>query len=354
MGKLFFVLLLSVAILGGGFYLFVNYYQDGELIVNDGNQGDIQNKIQDDSEIIVEPEIEWEVYNYIKNGLSFTTKIPKEKWEIIEQDLNAVSEEEEKTENINDEEGTTEDDVVDAVKEINLIFTNNDSCQLLYTFDLEASSYNFDLSNNADNDDCAKVLQKIIAYASVPKFGSDYNVADDSEDIIIEEDENKEENEGDGDILKQDQDDDEEVVVKKEDEEGEDILNQVQDNSDISSGTSDETLENMTADERYKSAKTFVHDYLTEYAKRHWDFVKKSLSKKALASLGDKNLSEVVTSYYYYELTTLITEVTEKQYKTTVKLTDKEENSISDGSGVYKLNIVWEDGGWKIDNYIFD
>jgi hypothetical protein len=61
-----------------------------------------------------------------------------------------------------------------------------------------------------------------------------------------------------------------------------------------------------------------------------------------------------VTQYYYYELLTLLTEVSEEQYKTTVKLTDKEENSISDGSGVYKLNIIWEDGGWKIDNYIFD
>jgi hypothetical protein len=323
MGKIFIILILSIAILGGGFYAFVNYYQEGEtIVVNEGNEedGEILNQVQDDSI----NEIEWIVYNYVKNGLSFTTKMPKEDWEVVEQDIK-----------VDDED----------LKEINIIFTNNNSCQLLYTFDLESSNYNFDLSNNEEDGGCAKVLQKVIAYASVPKFSADFVIADDDseddEELVADEDEDNEE----------------EVIIDEDDEEEEEeeILNQVQDDSsDNSSGTSDDTLEVMTSDERYKSVKTFTHDYLTEYAQRHWDIVKKSLSKKALVSLGSDSLSEVVTQYYYYELLTLLTEVSEEQYKTTVKLTDKEENSISDGSGVYKLNIIWEDGGWKIDNYIFD
>lgn len=330
MGKILIVFILSLAILGGGFYAFVNYYQEGEtVIVNEGEDGDILNQVQDDSdiEVVAAPEIEWIVYNYVKNGLSFTTKMPKEAWEVLEQDAKVADED---------------------LKEINIIFTNNNSCQLLYTFDLEASNYNFDLSNNEDDGDCAKVLQKVIAYASVPKFSSDFLIVDeDDEEEAIEEEAEEEE-------IVVDEDEEEELVVEDE-EEDEEILNQVQDDSSYtSSGTSDDKLDAMTSDERYKSVKAFTHDYLLEYAKRHWDIVKESLSRKALASLGSDNLSDVVTQYYYYELLTLLTEVSEEQYKTTVKLTDKEEDPISDGSGVYKLNIVWEDGGWKIDNYIFD
>ena len=339
MGKALVVLMLTIGILLGGFYLFF-YQGQGEIVVNESSESVeavvLDEVIEEEDVVAVLDTSNWLDYQYMTKQLIFTTKYPAELWKVVEQD---------------------------HADELNLIFTNGDSCQVLYTFDLEGEAYNFDLANNNDLDECATVLQKIVAYASLPKFGiaaaslyaGDEDLEEDSEDIDSEEDlgeddetidDSEEEIVSDDDDLDIEEEEEEEVV------EEEDIT--VNEETDPSAGISDQEIVEMSSEDRYKMVKEFVHEYLLEFAKRHWDYVESKLSAKAIKALGSDTLSSVVNTYYYYEVLNFISEVSETQYTTNVKFTDKEEEPIGDGSGVYKLNIVWENGEWKIDNYLFE
>lgn len=335
MGKALLVLILTVGILLGGFYLFF-YQNEATVLVNEESAStenlanDALNEAENNEVSATLDTSNWLDYQYMTKRLVFTTKYPATGWQTVEQEH--------------------ED-------EFNLIFTNGDSCQVVYSFELEAEAYNFDLANNNQEDECVKILQKIIAYASVPKFGiaaaslvseepEEPEGTEESEGTELTE-EPEEENQVNQDDDNQEETDDNQAEKNEADD-------TVIETSNPSAGVTDQEIMEMSSEDRYDMVKEFVHEYLTEFAKRHWDYVESKLSAKAKKELGSGTLANVVNTYYYYEVLNFINEVSETQYTTTVKLTDKEEEPIGDGSGVYKLNIVWENGEWKIDNYLFE
>ncbi len=352
MGKTLLILVITVVIFLGGFYMLF-YNQEEKIIVNESPtvNENLDEEVDNEELVVTETDTEkvdtstWLDYQNMTKKLVFTTKYPAEDWSVVEQK--------------NDEE-------------FNLIFTNGDSCQVLYTFDFVSQSYNFDLVNNLQQEKCALILQKIIAYASVPKFGTaasalyeeeseeqttEEETTSDEETVITEEseesvDESENVNEEVVDEENIENENDEEMLDEEAEESEAEVV--VQEPEEISEGITDQEILEMSAEDRYEMVKEFVHEYLTEYAKRHWDYVKSKLSQKALTELGDQNLIDIVNKYYYYEVLSFISPVSETQYTTTVKLTNKDEEPIGEGDGVYKLNIVWEHGEWKIDNYLFE
>jgi hypothetical protein len=327
MWRALLILIVTIGILGGGFYYFADHEgwfetkAVSEVVQVETND---QTSAETVTSIVENP---WRDYQYQANGVAFSTKYPSENWQVLEQ-LNG--------------------------NEMTIIFTNNDSCQVLYLFDIRQGQYKTELSNNKSSDSCADVLRKIVSIATIPRFGvildesvesngsaspsedkTAGSVAVTNESVLV----------NDGQAQKSaDTNTSEQPALTSTDP----VLP-----TSISEGVPDQELHEMSATERYNSAKTFVNNYLLEYAKRRWATIESQLSSKAKSELGGKALSSVATPFYYYELLTVLKEIKVGQFQVNVKLTDKEEKPIGE-SGIYTLNIVWEYGEWKIDNYLFE
>ncbi|HOX96985.1 MAG TPA: hypothetical protein PL066_01340 [bacterium] len=328
MWRALLILIITIGILGGGFYYFADH--EGwfdQKAVSEGEQPLNQDSTSAE-EIAPIVENPWLDYQYQANGVSFSSKYPAENWKVVEQ-LNG--------------------------NELTIIFTNNDSCQVLYLFDIRQGQYKTELSNNKSSDDCAEVLRKIVSIATIPRFGvvmdestesaTTTNVAgagDANSAPVIAEDK----------VTDSSNSETSETESTEENEENVEKSDTPVLPTSLSEGVPDQELHEMTAKERYESAKTFVNNYLLEYAKRRWATIESQLSAKAKAELAGKSLSSVATPFYYYELLTVLKEIKVGQFQVNVKLTDKEENPIGE-SGIYTLNLVWEYGEWKIDNYLF-
>lgn len=335
MWRAFIILLLSIGILGGGFYYFASnegwfdkdqseettVAENSENLVTDSSATAVATTTQD----------EWLDYKYQQNGVLFSTKYPASDWKTVEQ-LNG--------------------------DELSIIFTNNDSCQVMYLFDIRQGQYKSELSNNKNSEGCAEVLRKIVSIATIPQFG--VTMTEESESVADTVDTDKEADtttKSETDVKTEDQtvtstEEKDQSEATSDDKDAEPVKPIVA--GDLSIGVSDQEINEMSSQERYDSVKAFVNNYLLEYAKRRWSTLEGQLSSKAKASLGSKTLAEVATPFYYYELLTVLKSVSLTQYQVNVKLTTKEEAPIGSGDGVYTLNIVWEYGDWKIDNYLFE
>jgi hypothetical protein len=336
MWRALLILILSIGILGGGFYYFASnegwFDKDPSTITEDNS--DKAAALVANNETVTPVENPWTEYKYQQNGVLFSTKYPAENWKTVEQ-LNG--------------------------SELTIIFTNNDSCQVMYLFNIRQGQYKSELSNNKNSEGCAEVLRKIVSIATIPQFGV-------SMDADAESSTTSPVSTTDGGVTTTSTNNpsttnDEkttDVVVGTEDKETDDKTDTTTTTSEpktpavISSGVSDQEINEMTAVERYNSAKTFVNNWLLEYAKRRWATIESQLSSKAKTALGGKTLSSVATPFYYYELLTVLKEVSLTQYQVNVKLTTKEETPIGSGDGIYTLNMVWEYGEWKMDNYLFE
>lgn len=334
MWRALLILIITVGILGGGFYYFADHEGWFERqSVSETEQSETQDQVSTEQ---VEPIVEnpWTDYQYQANGVAFSSKYPAENWQVVEQ-LNG--------------------------NDLTIVFTNNDSCQVLYLFDIRQGQYKTELSNNKSSDSCADVLRKIVSIATIPRFGVVLDEA--SESATATNVDKSQDGVAPSDFSTTNQtatnDDKTEDGVTAGDSSTTDEKTETVNNTEatlptgISEGVPDQELHEMSATERYNSAKTFVNDYLLEYAKRRWATIENQLSTKAKSELGGKALSSVATPFYYYELLTVLKEVKIGQFQVNVKLTDKEENPIGE-NGIYTLNIVWEYGEWKIDNYLFE
>jgi len=333
MWRALLILVLAMGILGGGFYYFADqegWFKQESPTLSDENSDEAVVSVSD-NEITAPVENPWTDYKYQANGVLFSTKYPASDWKAVEQ-LNG--------------------------NELSIIFTNNDSCQAMYLIDIRQGQYKTELSNNQSSDDCAETLRKIVSIATIPQFGvtmsEESETTTDSTSSVSAEDKTDDKT----DTATSDKTevveteavaDDSDDKTTTEDKVTEPILP-----ATISSGVSDQEINEMTAQERYDSAKAFVNNWLLEYAKRHWATLEGQLSSKAKTALGGKTLSSVATPFYYYELLTVLKEVSLTQYQVNVKLTTKEEAPIGSGDGVYTLNLVWEYGEWKMDNYLFE
>lgn len=336
MWRAFIILLLSIGILGGGFYYFASnegWFDKKEPTLSESDEINLPTD-SSTSTAVTTTQDEWLDYKYQQNGVLFATKYPAADWKTVEQ-LNG--------------------------DELSIIFTNNDSCQVMYLFDIRQGQYKSELSNNKNSEGCAEVLRKIVSIATIPQFGvtmteesetqADTN-SDKSQDGVAPADSTTTEKPVQNSTDDKSQDGVAPTELAMTDSTTEPVKPIVV--GDLSIGVSDQEINEMSSQERYDSVKAFVNNYLLEYAKRRWSTLEGQLSAKAKASLGGKTLAEVATPFYYYELLTVLKSVSLTQYQVNVKLTTKEDEAIGIGDGVYTLNIVWEYGDWKIDNYLFE
>lgn len=340
MWRVFIILLLSIGILGGGFYYFATtegWFDQKEALVSENNLDNL-------SAVDVvgnNGQIDWIDYTYQQNGVLFRTKYPAHDWKVVEQ--------------LND-------------RELTIIFTNNDSCQVMYLFDIRQGQYKSELNNNKNSESCAEVLQKIVSIATIPQFG--VTLDEESESESATNDSKTQDGVASAELAITNEsgttDDKTEDGVTTADSTTTDKTATTDEKTEtasttepalpitVSAGISDQEINEMSDQERYNSVKFFVNNWLSEYAKRRWSTLENQLSAKAKASLGGKTLASVATPFYYYELLTGLKQISLTQYQVNVKLTTKEEKPIGSGDGIYTLNIVWEYGEWKMDNYLFE
>ncbi|HPL93257.1 MAG TPA: hypothetical protein PLB38_03180 [bacterium] len=331
MWRAFIILLLSIGILGGGFYYFASnegWFDKKEPTLSESDEINLPTD-SSTSTAVTTTQDEWLDYKYQQNGVLFASKYPAADWKTVEQ-LNG--------------------------DELSIIFTNNDSCQVMYLFDIRQGQYKSELSNNKNSESCAEILRKIVSIATIPQFG--VTMTEESETQADTNSDKSQDGVAPAELAMTDEPAEDSTTVKEsvstdsKDSTSEPVKPIVA--GDLSVGVSDQEINEMSSQERYDSVKAFVNNYLLEYAKRRWATLESQLSAKAKSSLGGKTLAEVATPFYYYELLTVLKSVSLTQYQVNVKLTTKEETPVGSGDGVYTLNIVWEYGDWKIDNYLFE
>ncbi len=132
MWRALIILILSIGILGGGFYYFAN--NEGWFDRSDKPTAELSENAEGQESLTVESpadavadnnaQDDWIDYKYQQNGVLFSTKHPASDWKTVEQ-LNG--------------------------SELTIIFTNNDSCQVMYLFDIRQGQYKSELSNNKNS-----------------------------------------------------------------------------------------------------------------------------------------------------------------------------------------------------------